>query len=151
MSLLNKHIVVIDDTHSILTFLRISLEEQGATFYGAATAAGGVALCESVHPDLVVLDLSLPDKEGFNILPRLKRIDKGRNTPVVVLTVLKNQEAMATAEELGADAYLTKPFVMDELMAVICDKLNVRWSPNLALVKPRKKPRAATETTFGEA
>src|SRR5882724_2607445 len=72
MRLLNKHIVVIDDTHSILTFLRISLEALGATFHGAATASGGLALCETANPDLIILDLHLPDKEGLNILPRLK-------------------------------------------------------------------------------
>ena len=140
MSLLNKRIVVIDDTHSILTFLRISLEAQGATFYGAATAAGGVALCESVGPDLVVLDLSLPDKEGLNILPRLKRIDKEKSIPVVVLTVLKDPDAMITAERLGADAYLTKPFVMDDLLAVIRDKLNLRSDSHLTLVKTDETP-----------
>jgi len=137
MPLLNKHIVVIDDTHSILTFLRISLEALGAKFHGAATAAGGLALCETEHPDLVILDLGLPDKEGLNILPRLKRIGKERNLPVVVLTVRKEQEVVKTAMELGADAYVTKPFIMDDLIEVIYSQLRLQAdNPRLKLVKP---------------
>lgn len=65
MPLANKHIVAIDDTDSILTLLRISLETEGATFSGAATASGGLAICETKYPDLVILDLGLPDHEGF--------------------------------------------------------------------------------------
>lgn len=119
MPLTNKHIVAIDDTHSILTFLRISLEALGAKFHGAATASGGLAMCESVNPDLVVLDINLPDKEGFDILPRIKHLAKEKNVPVIVLTVHKEQEARDQAARLGASAYLTKPFIMDDLLEVI--------------------------------
>jgi len=126
MPLSNKHIVAIDDTHSVLTFLRISLEALGATFHGAATASGGMALCESAPPDLVILDLGLPDKEGFDILPRLKRLSSDHNLPVVVLTVRNEQESRDTARKLGADAYVTKPFIMDDLIEIIDKKLKTR-------------------------
>lgn len=139
MPLMNKHIVVIDDTHSILTFLRISLEALGATFHGAATAAGGIALCEMVNPDLVVLDLGLPDKEGFNILPRIKHLGKRKNVQVIVLTVRKEQGDVEQAAQLGADAYVTKPFVMDDLIAVIYDKLNLPHEAHLSLIKGGRK------------
>src|SRR5688572_20591046 len=112
----DKQIVVIDDTYSILKFLRISLEAMGAKFHGAATASGGLALCETGTPDLVILDLGLPDKEGFDILPRIKRLGKGHNIPVVVLTVRNEPEDRETALKLGADAYVTKPFIMSDLM-----------------------------------
>src|SRR5579872_6873676 len=123
MPLSNKHIVAIDDTHSVLTFLRISLEALGATFHGAATAAGGMALCESAQPDLIILDLGLPDKEGLEILPRLKRLSKDHNLPVVVLTVRNEAESRDMAKKLGADAYVTKPFIMDDLIEIIDKKL----------------------------
>lgn len=126
MSLANKHIVAIDDTHAILTFLRISLEAMGATFDGAATASGGMALCETKRPDLVILDLGLPDHGGLDILPRLKHLSKHRDLPVIVLTVRKEQEARDTAARLGANAYLTKPFLMEDLVKVIYEKLEVR-------------------------
>lgn len=119
MPLTNKHIVAIDDTHSILTFLRISLEALGAKFEGAATASGGIALCEQDRPDLVILDLGLPDHDGFTILPKIKRIRKSQETPVIVLTVRREQECRDRAKDLGADAYVTKPFIMDDLINII--------------------------------
>lgn len=119
MTFRNKRIVAIDDTHSILTFLRISLEALGATFHGAATASGGIALVEKEKPDLVVLDLGLPDKEGLDILQTLKRIDKRHNLPVVVLTVRNDPRTKEKAAQLGADAFVTKPFVMSDLIAVM--------------------------------
>lgn len=133
MKLSNKSIVVIDDTHSILTFLRISLEALGATFHGAATAAGGMALCESIQPDLILLDLSLPDNGGLNILPRLKRISKDKRLPVIVLTAHKEQEMLSNAMNLGADDYITKPFIVDELINAICAQLQPKQHPRLTL------------------
>lgn len=138
MQLNGKYIVAIDDTHSILTFLRISLEALGARFQGAATASGGLALCESDPPDLVVLDLGLPDKEGFDILPRLKRLGKDKSIPVIVLTVRNGQDARETAKVKGAAAYLTKPFVMEDLITVIHQHLN-KGKPQLSLVNQDKK------------
>jgi DNA-binding response OmpR family regulator len=132
MILARRHIVAIDDTDTILTFLRISLEAMGAMFEGAATASGGMALCETKCPDLVILDLGLPDHGGFEILPRLKRLRKNTDLPVIVLTVRKEQEARDTAATLGANAYMTKPFIMDDLVQVICEQLHI-------------KPHAATD------
>lgn len=135
MSLQGKHIVAIDDTHAILTFLRISLEEYGAVFSGAATAAGGLALCEAKKPDVVVLDIGLPDKEGLDIVYQLKRIDKKQNLPVIMLTVRKEPETKERAMMLGADAYITKPFVMDELVNTIEQQLKRAEGAHLQLVK----------------
>ena len=123
MTLINKHIVAIDDTESIRTLLRVSLEAEGATFEGAATASGGLALCETKNPDLVILDLGLPDHEGLDILPRLK---KRANMPVIVVSVRNESESFKRAEELGADAYITKPFNIDNLLIIIEEKLKIK-------------------------
>lgn len=120
MTLINKHIVAIDDTESIRTLLRVTLEAEGAVFQGAATASGGLAICESKNPDLVILDLGLPDHEGFDILPRLK---KRTNLPVIVVSVRNEPASFKRAKELGADAYITKPFSIGNLIAVIKEKL----------------------------
>lgn len=136
MQFQNKHIVVIDDTHSILNFLRISLESLGARFSGAATASGGLALCESEKPDLIVLDLGLPDKEGFDILPRLRRIDRERCVPIIVLTVRNQKEDRDMARNLGANAYITKPFIMSELLDEMRVQLNLGPKPDLRLITP---------------
>lgn len=123
MPLSDKKIVAIDDTPSILNFLRISLESLGVHFHSAKTASHGLTLCETVKPDLVVLDLGLPDKEGFDILPHLHSIDPGRDIPVIVLTVRNSQEDRDKAARLGANAYLTKPFEMSALIEHICTQL----------------------------
>jgi len=125
MQLSNKTIIAIDDTHSILSFLRISLESLGVHFYGAMTASGGLSMCETYKPDLVVLDLGLPDKEGFDILPRLRTLDKDRTIPVIVLTVRNSQADRDKANQLGAAAYITKPFEMNTLLDVICETLGL--------------------------
>lgn len=135
MKLKHKRIALIDDTPAILTFLRASLEALGAECHEAQTASGGLAMCTHFKPDLVVLDLGLPDKEGFDILPRLKRMDKP--TPVViVLTVRSDPKYRKQAMELGADAYMTKPFHMEDLIEVIYDRLGLGDGNHLSLVKP---------------
>lgn len=138
MQLVNKHIIAIDDTHSILSFLRISLETLGARFHGAATASGGLALCEAENPDLIVLDLGLPDKEGLDILPRLKRLNKNRNTPIIILTVRNSPEDRERAKALGASAYMTKPFVMNDLIDVILKELDIETPAYPSLIEKEK-------------
>lgn len=116
----NKIIVAIDDTISILSFLEISLENEGADFYSATTAAKGLELLKNKKPDLVVLDLGLPDKDGLEILPLVKQ--EG-NTKVIILTARRETCYREQANKSGADAYLTKPFVMDDLLETIEDVL----------------------------
>jgi len=123
VKLSGKYIVVIEDTHTILIFLKTWLEGMGAICKGAATASGGMALCETSSPDLVILDLGLPDHQGFDILPRLKKLRKNSPLPVIILTVCGDQESRDKAAELGADAYITKPFNPDDLIRIISDKL----------------------------
>jgi two-component system, OmpR family, KDP operon response regulator KdpE len=125
MPLSHKTIVAIDDTPSILNFLRISLESLGVQFHGAMTASGGLALCESRMPDLIILDLGLPDKEGFDILPRLRALNQKQAIPVIVLTVRNSKESRDRAAHLGASAYMTKPFEMSRLLDLICEKLAI--------------------------
>ncbi len=127
MPLKNKKILVIDDTDSIRTFLRIALEAQGATLYEASNAAEGIELCNSMQPDLVVLDLGLPDRDGLDILPELKSADDNKHIPVVViLSVRKDHSTVNKANLLGVDGYISKPFMMDELLDIIDTKLRVK-------------------------
>lgn len=120
MPLREKQILVIDDTPSIRTFLRISLEGHGAQFHEASNAIDGVRLRNDVHPDIVVLDLGLPDVDGLEILPGIKQPDKEGHSPkVVILSVRKEQSIKDKATELGADAYVTKPFLMEDLIETL--------------------------------
>lgn len=123
MTLKDCKIVAIDDTPSIRTFLRVSLEDEGAEFYGASTAKDGLKLCEQIIPDLVVLDLGLPDIDGLDILPRIKETQSGNNPPVIVLTVRKGKDTIHAAYDKGANGYLTKPFMVEDLLEIIEEKL----------------------------
>lgn len=127
MTLSGKHIVAIDDTQSIRTFLRVSLEDEGAHFYEAATAEEGYQLCQKVKPHLIVLDLGLPDMDGLELLPRLKEITANnlQSAPrVIILTVRKGRKTIEEACSKGADGYLTKPFMVDDLLDVIDEELD---------------------------
>jgi len=129
MPLVNKHILAIDDTASIRTFLRISLKAQGAAFHEAGTASEGMQMCEQIRPDVVVLDLGLPDRDGLDFLPELKQCTKNGVEPIVViLSVRKEQHTKNQAFALGADAYVTKPFLMEELIEVIEQNIRARAS-----------------------
>ncbi|MFW0778182.1 MAG: response regulator [Rickettsiales bacterium] len=125
MLLDNKNILAIDDTLSIRTFLRISLQAHGATFHEAATANDGLELCNKVKPDLVVLDLGLPDRDGLDILPEIKKEESEKENPkVIILSVRKDQQTKHKAFTLGADGYLSKPFLMEDLLEIIEQKIN---------------------------
>lgn len=120
----NKNILVIDDTPSIRAFLRISLEAHGASVFEAGTAGEGLEISGRVKPDLIVLDLGLPDQDGLEILPQLKQQSDARDgdhstTKIVVLSVRNEQRTIAEALRLRADAYVTKPFLMENLLEVL--------------------------------
>ncbi|TNE64346.1 MAG: response regulator [Alphaproteobacteria bacterium] len=125
MNFLNdKTVLAIDDAPAIRTFLRISLTIRGAEFYEAATAREGLDLCRTRTPDVVVLDLGLPDEDGLEILPRIKAARADNPPIVVVLTVRDDRRTREVATERGADAFLTKPFEFDELVDVIRERLH---------------------------
>lgn len=113
----NKHILAIDDTPSIRTFLRISLQSQGAMFHEASTAEEGLAKCQSMSPDVIVLDLGLPDRDGLDILPDIMKTHP--DSVVIILSVRKEQRTKDMAFELGASGYVTKPFIMEDLLDVM--------------------------------
>lgn len=125
MPLLDQHILAIDDTPSIRTFLRILLQAHGAHFHEAGTGAEGMYLNQTIAPDLIVLDLGLPDIDGLEILPLIKELrSDGSQAKIIILSVRKEQNVKDAAFALGADDYLTKPFLMEELIEVIERNLN---------------------------
>lgn len=119
----HKTILAIDDTPAIRTFLRISLLDLGVNFLEASTASDGMRLCEENKPDLVVLDLGLPDRDGLDILPEIKASPE-KVPAVIVLTVRSDRKTRDIAKERGASAYLTKPFEMDDLIEAIEETLS---------------------------
>lgn len=111
--------VIIDDTPSIRTFLRLSLEGEHVELHEAINAATGLELCKKVNPDIVILDLGLPDADGLDILPDIKKIGQDKDIKVLVLTVRKSKSTIKEAYGKGASAYMTKPFMVDDIIETI--------------------------------
>ena len=126
MNLNNSTVVVIDDFKSIRKFLCTSLkaEYEGIKLYDAETAMEGIDICKKVQPDLVVLDLGLPDLDGLEIIPEIKKNSLKNRIYIIVLTVRKGKEIVTKVYEKGADAYLSKPFIIDDLLEIIEENLN---------------------------
>ena len=107
-------LLVIDDELPIRRFLRAGLEGQGYTLVEAADGTDGLAQAATRSPDLVLLDLGLPDLDGIEIV---RRIREWSALPIIVLTARGQEEDKIRALDAGADDYVTKPFSMGELLA----------------------------------
>jgi two-component system KDP operon response regulator KdpE len=107
-------VLVVDDDTELLRALRINLRARGYDVVTATDGGGALHRASETLPDLVVLDLGLPDMDGVQVIQGLR----GWSTaPIVVLSARQDQRDKVTALDAGADDYLTKPFGMDELMA----------------------------------
>ncbi|WP_027351302.1 response regulator [Halotalea alkalilenta] len=125
MSRDRPHILVIDDEFPIRRFLRISLSSQEFEVTEASTGAEGVALAGSRAPDLILLDLGLPDLDGFEVLSALRQWS---SVPVVVISARATEEEKVRLLDAGANDYVTKPFGIRELLARIRANLRERRS-----------------------
>lgn len=106
--------LVIDDEPQIRRLLRVTLEANGYRVFDAATGQDGVAQAAQRRPDVVLLDLGLPDLEGVEVLKRLREWSK---VPVIILSVRDREDDKVAALDAGADDYVTKPFNSAELLA----------------------------------
>lgn len=111
------NILVVDDEPPIRKLLRVGLGTQGYTVIEAGNAKSAIEQISTLRPDLVLLDLGLPDMPGHDLLQKWR--DEGLELPVVVLSSRTDEAGIVRALELGADDYVTKPFGMNELVARI--------------------------------
>jgi two-component system KDP operon response regulator KdpE len=107
-------VLVIDDEGSILRALRISLTARKYEVLTAADGASGLAAMARVRPDVLILDLGLPDMDGADVI---KGIRGQTSTPIIVLSAAGQESSKVAALDAGADDYITKPFGMNELLA----------------------------------
>jgi two-component system KDP operon response regulator KdpE len=107
-------VLVVDDEMPIRRFLRASLVGEGCRVAEAATASEALEKIAAQRPDVVILDLGLPDRDGVAVIRELREWSQ---VPIVVLSVRDRENDKVTALEAGADDYLTKPFGVAELMA----------------------------------
>ncbi len=109
-------VLVVDDDPTILRTLRINLRARNYEVEAVTNATDALSAFEDAPPDLVVLDLGLPDLDGLEVLRRIRRTSRA---PVIVLSARQESDDKVEALDEGADDYVTKPFGMDELMARI--------------------------------
>ncbi len=110
------HVLVIDDEPQILRALKTILTAKGFRVSTASGGEDGLAIATATEPDLIILDLSLPDMDGIEVTRRLREWSR---TPVIILSVRDSERDKVAALDKGADDYLTKPFGIDELLARI--------------------------------
>ena len=109
-------VLVVEDDAQMRRFLRASLGPTGFALVEAATAAEGLSLATQYVPDVVLLDLGLPDADGLDVIRRLRAWS---SVPIVVLSAREHERQKIEALDAGADDYLTKPFGFGELLARI--------------------------------
>ena len=109
-------VLIVDDETQIRRFLRISLEANGYHVHETTSGEDAIVRTAQLRPDLVILDMSLPDIDGLEVLKRLR---EWTQVPVIILSVRDSDTDKVAALDAGADDYLTKPFSVEELMARI--------------------------------
>lgn len=117
-------VLVVDDEPAIVRFLRASLTAVGHRVVTAEDAAGALSAMVVKKPDIVILDLGLPDREGFEVITEIR---KDSPAPIIVLSARSDERSKVEALDLGADDYIGKPFGMAELMARIRAALRHRY------------------------
>ncbi|HNS84392.1 MAG TPA: response regulator transcription factor [Candidatus Cloacimonas sp.] len=114
-----KKIFVVEDEKDILELIRMKLESAGFVTKGFKTALPMLNLLKIEHPDLIILDLMLPDMDGMEVCQKLKSDKATQKIPVLMLTARTDLEDKIQGLEYGADDYVTKPFETRELIARI--------------------------------
>ena len=104
---LKSSILLIEDEENIRSFIATTLKNQGYKITTASTGREGLHLSASLCPDIILLDLGLPDLDGMDVIKQLR--DWG-STPIIVISARSHEQEKAKALDLGADDYITKPF-----------------------------------------
>lgn len=123
MTSIATRILVVDDETEIRRFLKIGLRSNDYEMIEASTGKDALSQAANRRPDLVILDLGLPDIDGFEVLASLREWSK---VPIIMLSVRKEEREKVLAFDLGANDYVTKPFGMAELMARVRAQLRNR-------------------------
>ena len=119
---MGKTVLIVEDEQNIVDILAFNLSREGYDTLEAYDGVTGLQLALEHNPDLILLDLMLPEMNGFEVCRRIR--ETGSTTPVLMLTAREEEADKVMGLELGADDYITKPFSMRELLARV--KTNIR-------------------------
>ena len=105
-----QKILIVEDEESLLKLESILLTSKGYDVRGVSNGQQALDAVEEDHPDLILLDIMLPEIDGFEVCQRIKDNPDTKDIPIIMLTAKKSREDMARGEKVGADWYITKPF-----------------------------------------
>lgn len=124
-----KKIMLIEDDSDLYALLKYNLEKEGFQLVGAQTGKGAVELCRREKPDLVILDIMLPDSDGLDICKGIRNHPEVAHIPVIFLTARASETDRIVGLELGANDYIVKPFFVRELIARIKIQFRTQAQP----------------------
>jgi two-component system, OmpR family, copper resistance phosphate regulon response regulator CusR len=127
-----RRVLIIEDEPRISSFLEKGLNSNGFTSAVAGNGSDGLAMAATSEFDLLILDLGLPDMDGFEVLRKFRARD--RDTPVVILTARDDVSDTVQGLESGADDYVTKPFRFEELLARVRARLREERQPEVTVL-----------------
>src|SRR5277367_5532613 len=114
-----KKIVLIEDDQDLYSLIQYNLEKEGFAVAGSQTGRGALELCRRERPDLVILDIMLPDSDGLEVCKAIRANQELAHIPVIFLTARASETDRIVGLELGANDYIVKPFFVRELIARI--------------------------------
>ncbi len=124
-----KKILLIEDDTDLFALLKYNLEKEGFQMVGAQTGKGAVELCRRERPDLVLLDIMLPDSDGLDICKGIRSHPELAHIPIIFLTARASETDRIVGLELGANDYIVKPFFVRELIARIKIQFRAQAQP----------------------
>src|SRR5437660_3234399 len=127
-----KKTVLIEDDPDLYSLIQYNLEKEGFAMAGSQTGKGALELCRRERPDLVILDIMLPDSDGLEICKAIRAQPELAHIPIIFLTARASETDRIVGLELGANDYIVKPFFVRELIARI--KIQFRGQANATRV-----------------
>jgi len=128
-----KTVALIEDDADLFALLKYNLEKEGFRFAGSATGKGALEFCRRERPDLVILDIMLPDSDGIEICRGIRSSPDLAHIPVIFLTARASESDRILGLELGANDYVVKPFSLRELIARVRSQLRAPAAPTRIL------------------
>lgn len=119
----NTTVLVVDDSASVRKLIELTLRREGFSVISASSGIAALAMLADTAPDVILLDIMLLELDGFQLCRVIRNHPKYKNTPIIMLSGREGESARAAGLEAGGDAYLTKPFKPDVLIAAVREHL----------------------------
>jgi DNA-binding response OmpR family regulator len=114
-----KHILVVEDHEPMLGAIESVLEMRGYAVSIAVNGADALRVMEEAQPDLLIVDILMPEMDGYTFYQEVQKRPEWRSTPFIFLTSMAEREDIQKGRELGVDSYITKPFDPEDLLAAV--------------------------------